>query len=641
MFSKRSFGRLEWAASWEDIWEAGLYFQRISELLEDAKEYAVFVGWQIDSRLPMLRISQRTGIPDPSLGNESLKNKILRICEEKKNFHFYILMWDHAYFYSFERELLQGRVWDDIHDRVHFVFDNRHPFGTAHHEKIVIIDGKIALCGGVDLCAERWDTPLHLYTDPRRSLNWKTEHHGPFHDLSVQVTGPVCSSILAHIGQRWSHISNIPFPKCDEKYFSKIRGGHQVYISRTIANIDAGQRGSPITREIEFLLRDLIRNVKRRLILEGQYYWSHLLNDSLISKMKQMKGKNFQVYLFLTDLTKMKSLTRYMSFFQLSLLQKLQEAAKEYDTKLFIGYPYSYPQDLYPHDPKPIYVHSKIVIVDNTFLSIGSANFASRAFRSDTELNLTLSAQNQAEMSYIDRFSRKVLNHWNVKNESSSHVRIHRVRAKLKNKEMSRKNRIISKLPWHLLFDPIVPWFYLAKWKIRKIERKHPYQLILFLSVIAIIGCVLSALIAGVTSWSESLYIIALSAVWLIPVPFTLVVIIAIIDVGPFRAAEMTVASLWIAGIIGYIFNRICPSLAERFYGGNITKKLRAALHQRKFSEVINVVFDPRLPLHNKIYFQGHYFIPFPWFLIINILVLPSAYYTFCLLIGLFIPKSW
>ena len=70
--------------------------------LEQAQNYAIFVGWQIDSRLPLDR---------PGGGHETLKEKVLRICDARPDFHFYFLMWDHAYFYVFERETWQGRVW--------------------------------------------------------------------------------------------------------------------------------------------------------------------------------------------------------------------------------------------------------------------------------------------------------------------------------------------------------------------------------------------------------------------------------------------------------------------------------------------------------------------------------------------------
>src|SRR4051812_19897821 len=149
----RAYTSYSQAYGWEEIWEAANYFARVSDLLEDARHNVVFVGWQVDSRIPM-RQPDRPGHPGRP---ETFQEKVIRICQERPSFRAYFLMWDHAYFYCLERQTLQGRVWEDVHPRVHFVFDNRHPFGGSHHEKLVIIDGKVALCGGIDLCDERWD----------------------------------------------------------------------------------------------------------------------------------------------------------------------------------------------------------------------------------------------------------------------------------------------------------------------------------------------------------------------------------------------------------------------------------------------------------------------------------------------------
>ncbi|MEK6578393.1 MAG: phospholipase D-like domain-containing protein, partial [Bdellovibrionota bacterium] len=420
--SKRAYNHESSAASWEEIWEAGPYFRRISELMEDAKEFVVIVGWQIDSRLPM-PLPDRPGAPEAAAslhpGFETLIDKITRLCAAKPGLQFYFLMWDHAYFFVLERETWQRRIWENVHDQVHFLFDNRVPLGGSHHEKIALIDGKIALLGGIDLCDERWDTPNHFFHDPRRSLSFKKEIHGPYHDLAVQLTGHVCTQIHEHVAMRWNRLSTAPFPKPKPLHLTD--GGHRVYLSRTWAPIDAGTRGAPIIRENEFLFRDLIGLAERRIILEGQYYWSETINNLLIKKMHERKGGTFEIFLILGDLQYNPEWVQKMTPFQLGLLKKLEQAAIVSGTKLVMGCPYIYPSSdsqMAPHSnefkPKRVYVHSKAVVIDDRFLSIGSTNLAARAFRLDTELNVTLQATTPSEVEHIQAFVRDLLHHWNL-----------------------------------------------------------------------------------------------------------------------------------------------------------------------------------------------------------------------------------
>ncbi|HUP56723.1 MAG TPA: hypothetical protein VM598_04670, partial [Bdellovibrionota bacterium] len=229
--SPRAYQTASHASSWEEIWEAGPYYARVGQMLENAKRYAIFVGWQIDSRLQ---------IPG-TRGPERLRDMLVRLCEERPGFEIFVLMWAHAYFYVPERELWQARIWEDAHPRIHFVFDSRHPFGASHHEKVCIVDGEIVLCGGIDLCDERWDSPDHLFHDRRRSLDGKSEHHGPYHDLAVQVTGEVCAWVQDHVGRRWREISSIPFPSPPPARWQAKK--HLVYVSRTMAEIDMPDAG--------------------------------------------------------------------------------------------------------------------------------------------------------------------------------------------------------------------------------------------------------------------------------------------------------------------------------------------------------------------------------------------------------------
>jgi phosphatidylserine/phosphatidylglycerophosphate/cardiolipin synthase-like enzyme len=53
---------------------------------------------------------------------------------------------------------------------VKFRLDDQVPMGACHHQKVVVIDDRLAFCGGGDIAVDRWDTPGHLETDARRIM---------------------------------------------------------------------------------------------------------------------------------------------------------------------------------------------------------------------------------------------------------------------------------------------------------------------------------------------------------------------------------------------------------------------------------------------------------------------------------------
>ncbi|MGK5083945.1 phospholipase D-like domain-containing protein [Bdellovibrionota bacterium FG-1] len=612
--SKRSYFHRTLASSWEEIWEAGPYFDRLSTLLEDATDYAILVGWQIDSRLTI-------AIPGKSGQTETLKEKIIRLCEMKPHFQFYILMWDHAYFYVLEREHWQGRIWEDIHPRVHFIFDNRHPFGGSHHEKICLIDGKVALCGGVDLCDDRWDSPDHLYQDPRRSLDHKAEKYGPYHDLSVQVTGPVCADLQSHVATRWQALSNIPFPQPPiTPPFAK-ESQNTVYVSRTQSNIDPYGTHPILVREIEFLFRDLIRSAQYRVILEGQYFWSKGICDLLCAKIQAMRSKPFELYLILSDLAKVKTLTCLMDPYQRRLLDRLQTAARNTSVRLIIGHPQVLSPDPVTQPPRPIYIHSKLIIIDDRFLSIGSANFASRALRIDTEIHLTLEAKTDAQRHHVQNVASQVLDHWH-----RPPIRLQPI-TPLRN---LRRNR----LPFDFFFDPSFPWPTRFKLRFRKLARHHHWIIPLSLVLLALTGSMLAVFLSfpgrGSPDWMVILFGIALSTFWLIPLPFVPTALLTTLWLGPDTGIRLTLFSIWIGSILGFSVARIFPTTVARYCSEKAPKWLENRFKERTFSALLWVLADPRIELRFKIAYQGLYCIPLPWFLMAMGVLAPSVLFLIC-----------
>ncbi|KAF1986802.1 phospholipase D/nuclease [Aulographum hederae CBS 113979] len=108
----------------------------------------------------------------------------------------------------------------------------------AHHEKLCLIDGRVAFMGGLDLCYGRWDTNQHQIADahpgdlnqiifPGQDYNnarimdfqdvphWesnkldrtKSSRMG-WSDLSICLSGPVVEDLKGHFVERWNFIYN-------------------------------------------------------------------------------------------------------------------------------------------------------------------------------------------------------------------------------------------------------------------------------------------------------------------------------------------------------------------------------------------------------------------------------------------------
>lgn len=49
--------------------------------------------------------------------------------------------------------------------RIQLKLDGAHPSMSAHHMKLLVIDDRLAFCGGIDMTVGRWDTRDHLDKD--------------------------------------------------------------------------------------------------------------------------------------------------------------------------------------------------------------------------------------------------------------------------------------------------------------------------------------------------------------------------------------------------------------------------------------------------------------------------------------------
>jgi len=357
--------------------DADAYFRAFVAAALRAQRSLMIVGWGFHSRTLLAHEPLPENAP-PVLGDF-----LNFLATRRPGLHVYILIWDFPMAFSQGRELpaLYRFNWRP-HRRVHLRFDDTHPVIGSHHQKIVVVDDALAFCGGIDLTDRRWDTPDHAPNDPRRRMG--AEPYPPFHDLMLAVDGAAARALGRLAADRWCRsggrrlrlpaVLTDPWPDELTIDFRAV----PVAVSRTMP----GRAGDPPVREIERLHLDLIAAARRTIYLENQYFTSDRVAEALAARLTEPYGPEIVLVLRLLSNGWLEELT--MQTRRARLLADLR--AVDRFGRFHVYYPAieGLPQNTC------VNMHSKLSIIDELWLRIGSANLSNRSLGFDTECDLTI-----------------------------------------------------------------------------------------------------------------------------------------------------------------------------------------------------------------------------------------------------------
>jgi phosphatidylserine/phosphatidylglycerophosphate/cardiolipin synthase-like enzyme len=262
-----------------------------------------------------------------------------------------------------------------------FAIDGAHPTAAVHHQKIVVIDDVMAFCGGIDLTRERWDTREHLQDNAFR-LEGGTSY-GPRHEAAVAVSGAAARALGDQARDRWRTATG--------QYVAQVVVDHEVWPSSlepTMRNVDVGiARTLPEldkrneVREVEALNLAAIAVARRTIYLENQYLASRALADALAQRLREPDGPDIVIVIPRSSESRLEE--QSMDSARYRLLQLLW-AADEYQ-RLGVYWPVT-------DGDISIYVHSKVLVVDDRLLRIGSSNLNNRSMGFDSECDVAVEA---------------------------------------------------------------------------------------------------------------------------------------------------------------------------------------------------------------------------------------------------------
>ena len=290
-------------------------------------------------------------------------------------------------------------------------------FGS-HHQKLFVIRHRddstadVAFVGGIDLCHGRRDDAEHRGDPQTQPMDPKYGDRPPWHDAALELRGPVVGDLLRTFIERWDDPTPLdrrtPYRIYLQRRADMPRhprdlsqsfpdpdpiGSHAVQVLRTYGSkrprYPFARHGE---RSIARAYEKAFARAKSLIYVEDQYLWSGVVAAGIIEALRRSP-----------DLRVIAVVPRYpdldtalngppQRLGQLTAIRMLRAAAPDrfavYDLENAVG--------------TPIYVHAKICIVDDVWMTCGSDNFNRRSWTNDSELTCAVIDPTRDEREPLD-----------------------------------------------------------------------------------------------------------------------------------------------------------------------------------------------------------------------------------------------
>jgi phospholipase D1/2 len=368
------------------IVDARSYYRAFYRGALHAERYLLVAGWQFDSEVALLRGPDAEGAPLPVTFLPFLR----ALCSRRPELEIYVLAWDFSLVYALEREWLQRlRFAVGTPEGLRFQFDTHPLAGGSHHQKFVVVDGQLAFVGGMDICDARWDDRAHAPCDPLR-VNVAGDPCRANHEVQAGVVGDAALDLTELFSDRWQNAcgEKLALPQPPEAPASRFDlaeltagdllpiAAREVWISRT----HIGAEGSPVC-EIRSAYTAALRAAERFVYAETQYFTSRSITATLLERLRDRSLPKLSIAVVLPRSADSTKEQFALGEAQSAVLGVLEETARAegHDLAFFCSV---------AGEDDATFIHSKVVIVDDSFLAIGSANLTERSMGADSELAL-------------------------------------------------------------------------------------------------------------------------------------------------------------------------------------------------------------------------------------------------------------
>jgi phosphatidylserine/phosphatidylglycerophosphate/cardiolipin synthase-like enzyme/uncharacterized membrane protein YdjX (TVP38/TMEM64 family) len=362
--------------------DAAAYYGTLRKALLQARHSIYIIGWDVDSRTPLVGTS---GEPEDDLPRE-LGPFLTALVERQPGLRINILLWDYSLFFTSERQAMPAFAlrWRTP-PQIDLCLDDAIPLGSSHHQKIVVLDETLVFSGGLDLTIRRWDTSDH---DPpcRHRVDPAGKPYRAFHDVQVMIDGDAAQAMTDLARERWARAAceelpevpdaPTPWPDDIQPHFRNV----EIAIART----EPAYATHATVQEVETLFHDMVASARRTIYVETQYLTCPRFARALSRTLKHNPDLEAVI---ITPFLYRGRLERIVMTSGRARVARILRQDGVADRVLFAAPRISH--NGIAADP---HVHSKVMIIDDRYLRVGSANLCRRSMGTDTECDLAIAA---------------------------------------------------------------------------------------------------------------------------------------------------------------------------------------------------------------------------------------------------------
>ncbi|HEX6514065.1 MAG TPA: phospholipase D family protein [Nocardioidaceae bacterium] len=274
--------------------------------------------------------------------------------------------------------------------------------GGSHHQKFVVIrhpgqpERDVAFVGGTDLGHSRNDDRHHRGDPQPVPMSQRYGPTPPWHDVMVQIRGPAVADVECCFRERWEDPTALQHARPWLWALDRLRGlrgGHQRLPgalpppppagSDTVQLLRTYPRQSPSypfaprgERTVALGYAKALARAQRLVYVEDQYLWGSTVASVFADALRRAPYLRLVVVL-----------PRHVEVDD-RIQQPAAHAAQAEALALLweAGGDRVHVFDLENSEGTPIYVHAKVCVVDDVWVSVGSANLNRRSWTHDSEL---------------------------------------------------------------------------------------------------------------------------------------------------------------------------------------------------------------------------------------------------------------